>query len=189
MTDTLRLELSGGKHHAIIDADQFEAEHAVEFRDGKVWTGRVCDRKWKALVKPHTTYAVCIWHIGKVQKELRLHRLLMDAKTGRIIDHKDGDGLNNRCSNLRDTDAKGNARNRKLPTHKRFIGVTTHKVSGKYEAYIRVDGKKIHLGLHADEEVAARIRDQAAIEHHGEFATLNFPLPTLSQPKEPQWKS
>jgi hypothetical protein len=55
-----------------------------------------------------------------------------------------------------------------------FKGVWWNKKAEKWKGQIQVDGKKIHLGLFSDPTVAARAYDEAATEHFGEFAHLNF---------------
>jgi hypothetical protein len=54
-------------------------------------------------------------------------------------------------------------------------GVSFHKHRRKYYARVRVHGRTIRLGYFDDPVEAAKARDAAALEHHGPFATLNFP--------------
>ena len=56
-----------------------------------------------------------------------------------------------------------------------FRGVSFHKHRRKYYARLRVKGRTIRLGYFEDPVEAAKARDAAALEHHGPFATLNFP--------------
>lgn len=56
-----------------------------------------------------------------------------------------------------------------------YKGVGWSRASGKWRAYIQVDGRQVHLGLHLDPLDAARVYDAAALEHFGEYARLNFP--------------
>jgi hypothetical protein len=166
---------------ALIDADEFDREHTVEFPNGLVWRGRICEQSWAAKVKPHTTYAKA--SLGS-SLELRLHRVVMDAKVGELIDHQDGNGLNNTRENLRRATHQGNSANSRSQrgSVSRFKGVGYHKQARKWEAFIRHEGKKQHLGLHDDEESAARAYDEMAIRLFGEFAKPNFPaLPSPSE--------
>ena len=160
---------------ALIDAADYEAEHVVEFGNGITWHGRIGERPWCASVKKHTTYAKSSI-FGSL--ELRLHRAVMDAKLGELIDHIDGNGLNNRRNNLRRATSQGNSANskRQIGSASRFKGVGFHKQTGKWEACIRCNGKKQHLGLFANEIDAARKYDEAAVRLFGEFAKLNFPI-------------
>lgn len=173
-TDAVReIQLTKG-YVALVDDAEFSREHIVEFPRGLIWRGCICDRLWIAKVKPCTVYATSMLS-GSF--ELRLHRVVMDAKYGELIDHVDGNGLNNRRDNLRRATNQGNNANRKSQrgSGSRFKGVWFHKVAGKWEAAIQCDGKKQYLGLHVLEEEAARAYDEAALRLFGEFARLNFP--------------
>lgn len=100
-----------------------------------------------------------------VQKSVYLHRVIMGVTDPKIdVDHIDGDGLNNRRSNLRAVTRQKNLRNkhRTYGTSK-FIGVCWFKQTSKWHAQIKVDGKRKHLGYHSDEESAARAYDAAAL--------------------------
>lgn len=118
---------------------------------------------------------------------LALHRFVMNCHTGdgNVVDHKNGNTLDNRRANLRITTGRGNARNRiSSPNIKRggYKGVSWHKATGKWRVTIaagsvKKNGKSgiIHLGLFTDPEKAARAYDMVARKHFGEFAALNFP--------------
>jgi hypothetical protein len=79
--------------------------------------------------------------------------------------------------NLREATRLENGRNlrRKRNNTSGYIGVSWSKVAGKWHAYIKVSRKRIHLGLFTDILEAARAYDDAATEHFGEWAHLNFP--------------
>jgi hypothetical protein len=109
------------------------------------------------------------------QTSERMHRLILPGVD--LIDHRDGDGLNNQRSNLRPATMSGNAQNRRKQRNNTsgFIGVTWHGQRDMWMARIGANDKLIHLGHFADPVEAARVRDAAALELHGEFAVLNFP--------------
>jgi hypothetical protein len=97
----------------------------------------------------------------------------------RELDHRNGDGLDNRRSNLRPATRQENSRNRRLQTNNTsgFKGVHWEASSRKWRAVIRVDHRFYRLGRFRTAEDAARIYDGQARARFGEFATLNFPLP------------
>ena len=88
------------------------------------------------------------------------------------IDHINGDGKDNRISNLRLANGSQNQANqRKKPgLSSRFKGVSWHRNYGKWVA-----SGRLHLGYFDNEEDAARAYDRAISIIHGEFAVLNFP--------------
>jgi hypothetical protein len=167
----MELQLNDG-FATVIDSDDFDKIHEVHFMNGLIWRGSVLQRSWRVSQKPHTNYAICLL-TGSF--ELRLHRVLLDAKADQIVDHIDGNGLNNRRSNLRLVDTKQNARNRNPNAGKTTKGVSYHRNTGKWSAQIRVGGKKIHLGLFITSELAQAAYNAAAQRHFGEFAKLVQP--------------
>lgn len=106
-----------------------------------------------------------------------MHRLILGAPAHLECDHIDGDGLNNRRSNLRLATKAENGRNRKvlcIPKASRFKGVWWEKRRNRWKARITVDSKSIDLGSFRVEEDAAIAYDRAAVRYFGEFARLNF---------------
>lgn len=78
-------------------------------------------------------------------KTILLHRFILNISDPTIIvDHRDRNKLNCQKYNLRQTDHKGNARNRSAIGKTGHIGV--YKVGNKYRARIKVNGRNISLG-------------------------------------------
>lgn len=136
------------------------------------------NRKWKLLrYKNGLQYAHrCLWDKKtKEQGSERMHRTIMKAKKGELIDHINGNGLDNRKSNLRFCTHNQNLFNRGSGGGtSRFKGVRFHKRNKNWNAYVTVNGKSMHVGVFDSEEDAARAYDKAAKKYHGEFAWCNF---------------
>lgn len=117
------------------------------------------------------------WKNGKCQRVF-LHREILGAKRGQIVDHRDGDRLNNTRENIRICSAYQNCCNtRRKHGMSRFKGVSWNKDRGAWAAQIGRAKKNYHLGYFKDEEDAAVQYDIAAILFHGQDALLNFPKP------------
>lgn len=107
-----------------------------------------------------------------------MHRFLMNAKHGQMVDHKNRNPLDNRRSNLRFCTHSQNQQNRHCNRgNSLFKGVW--REGNKWRAYIGFESKQIWLGSFANEEAAARAHDRAARIYHGEFAYQNFPINQL----------
>lgn len=110
-------------------------------------------------------------------KYVSLHRLLMQPSQREEVDHINGNTLDNRRSNLRVCTPSQNRQNqrRRDDTISGFKGVALCRVTGRWKAQIKVDGRSFHLGMFKQARDAARAYDEAARERFGEFARLNFP--------------
>lgn len=102
-----------------------------------------------------------------------LHRLLCPGSIE--VDHRNGDGLDNRKSNLRPATHQQNICNQRpqIGRSSKYKGVSWWKLRKTWAAYIKLDGKKRHLGYFNNEQDAARAYNVAASEAWGEFACLN----------------
>lgn len=107
-------------------------------------------------------------------KNVYLHRLILNAPSDLLADHRNHDTLDCRRFNLRlATTVQNTANCNRKRSHSGFRGVTLRKT--RFQAKIMRSGKFYHLGYFATGEEAAVAYDKAAIEHFGEFAVLNFP--------------
>lgn len=140
---------------------------------------------WHAARNQGGMAYVCRWICGNgTARRARLHRDLMGAKDGEIVDHINGDTLDNRRGNLRITDAAGNSRNagrRRKNTTSVYKGVIpSQRPSMPWRSNIISGGKRYCLGNFPTQEAAARAYDAKALELHGEFARTNVHLGLLS---------
>lgn len=137
----------------------------------------VLNRKWKARRGINTWYAqATIYLKGGKYTTIQMHRVILGAGPGGVVDHKDGNGLNNTRENIRICTKQQNNRKRFLrkDSSTGFKGVTRHW--NKWRAKILVNSKQRHIGLFDTPELAAAAYDVAAIEEFGrEWAILNFP--------------
>lgn len=146
---------------AIVDDEDFE---------------KVSKHKWYALArKGGGFYAARGVRPKDAPRGLELlHNFILGVKG---VDHKDGEGLDNRRENIRPATKQQNAaafRRKGSSGSSRYRGVSWHCVSKKWIARIRVCARLLHLGYHNSEVEAGRAYDVAAKKHFGEFATLNF---------------
>ena len=121
-----------------------------------------------------------------------LHRFIMGPppKPELRTDHVNGNGLDNRRSNLRWATPAQNMRNsRKVKSQSsKFKGVHWAKNRQGWEARIRADGHVRYLGVFDTEENAAAAYDEAAKDLHREFACLNNPGPGANPTRRPEKK-
>ena len=89
-----------------------------------------------------------------------------------FIDHINGVRNDNRICNLRCATRSQNGMNRGIPINNTsgYKGVTWSKKSGKWNAYIRKDGKRMHLGYFDNIEDAAISARRARAIMHREYA-------------------
>jgi hypothetical protein len=156
----VRIPLSRGAH-ALVDLADYPL---------------VAGRKWHLHTKGYAGHSFRL--PGGRSLFVSMHQVLVAAGPGQLVDHRNGNGLDNRRANLRLTDRVGNARNiTRSKNQKRggFKGVTWNKRARKWEAGINVAKKRRYLGVFKDPADAARAYDAAALQHFGEFASLNFP--------------
>lgn len=124
-------------------------------------------------------YATVLLYKNGKRYARSVHRLLaitfLNCKKGNVVDHIDGNQNNNNIDNLRVCTRQQNIQN----MHSRrgaskYKGVHWHKRDMVWMARIGVNGKRVWLGQSKDEVVAAKLYDEAARKHFGEFANVNF---------------
>jgi hypothetical protein len=139
---------------------------------------RLCNFKWHVNGTNGKFYAVRQIKVdNKHTKRMYLHREIMNAPKGFVVDHKDGNSFDNRRVNLRLATRSQNSCNKRkrANTSSQFIGIYWDKAKRKWVARIKYQGKSRMIGNFVDEIEAAKAYDEAAKKYHREFARLNFP--------------
>lgn len=131
---------------------------------------------WKVAKRLHTFYAISdIRKKGHARKVILLHRLIMKAPKGTLIDHINGNGLDNRKSNLRYANKSKNAMNmsKHTPHSSPYKGVSYDKDRKKFRCNIGINGKQYFVGRFDNELEAAKAYNKKALTIYGEYARLN----------------
>lgn len=153
--DIRYIALTRGKF-AIVDAADFE---------------ELSQYKWHAMEVKGKFYARRSVAGGGA---VLMHRQIMQPGPGMLVDHINGNGVDNRRSNMRECTPQQNGCNgRPREGSSQFKGVSRH--GDKWAAQIMYCGEAFRLGLFDDEVAAAKARDAKAFALQGEFAYLNFP--------------
>lgn len=152
--DVRYISLTRG-YFAMVDAADYE------------WLSR---HKWLAMVSDNTVYA-----FRKVNgKVILMHREIMKPPRGRVVDHMNRNGTDNRRANLRNCLNRENVCNaRPRGGTSQYRGVCRH--GAKWHASIGHLSIRVYIGLFTEEIEAARAHDRMAIMLHGQYAYLNLP--------------
>lgn len=106
-------------------------------------------------------------------RSVPMHRELLKAQKGKVVDHINHNGLDNRRENLRVCTYSQNLMNmRKTRGSSKYKGVSFHKRAKKWMAYIKKGDRK-HIGYFDDEISAAKAYNEEARRIFGRFALLN----------------
>lgn len=121
------------------------------------------------------TYYI-VYYDKEYKNVKKLHRFLMNCPKGKVVDHINGNGLDNRKENLRICTHRENLYNHKPHKNSKNLhkGVVFYKNKRKpYYSFIHVNGKTRYLGCYINAEEAALAYNQAAIKYFGNYAKLN----------------
>lgn len=131
--------------------------------------------KWYAHWNAHSnTYYVNSRINGKY---VAMHRFILVAQHGQLVDHIDHNGLHNERQNIRlcsISENCGNARKRTDGLTSRYKGVSWNNQERKWHVAIKIKGITRYLGCFTNEGDAARTYDRAAREQWKDFALTNM---------------
>lgn len=127
--------------------------------------------KWCVSKDRNVWYALRNDVLNGKRITVRMHRQILGLEhgDGKVADHINGNGLDNRLSNLRVVSHTENNRNHNGFSHNTsgYNGVSWNKNHQRWEAYIQINSKRIHLGEYKKKEDAVMARRQ------GEFVYWN----------------
>ncbi len=115
-------------------------------------------------------YAYHIFWKAKKPVKVYMHRLVFPVGSG-VVDHINGDGLDNRRVNLRQATRAQNVINtNKISAKSGYRGVYWHAGKSKWGVRIGYGGKELSFGYYSDKHVAANVRLLKERELYGDFA-------------------
>ncbi len=146
----------GDGRFALVDAADYE---------------RIGKHKWCVSNKQGVGY---VMRRTKAGRTAYMHREVVGAPKGKVVDHVNHNTMNNRRCNVRTcTDRQNQANKGPLGGASGYVGV--YRRDGRYEAGITWRGHHYYLGRFDDPVEAAKVRDRKARELLGPYAYLNFP--------------
>ena len=153
-----RIKLTKGKF-ALVDDEDFEYLNQ--------W-------KWTCVGRGYAQRKYSIKG-GRKGINMYMHRDIVSIPKDKFIDHINGNGLDNRKSNLRICTLSQNNANRKKSINgtSMYKGVSWYSPYGKWCARICKNDLDIFIEYFKSEKEAALAYNEAAIKYHGEFANLN----------------
>ncbi|AGO47322.1 HNH homing endonuclease [Cellulophaga phage phi19:1] len=143
------------KYYQVSDLGNVRSkDRVVNFDDGRIRTFKGVLRK--PTLNKKRGYMYITFNISQKRKTMSVHRIVAESflgiREGLVVDHIDGDRLNNKLDNLQWITSRMNVC--KSKTSKGLTGVSWHKLNNKFISNITISGKKIHLG-YFDSEVEA----------------------------------
>lgn len=136
----------------------------------------ILSHSWCVVRPKRKIYAAMGCRRDDGRKTLKfMHRLLLNPPQNLQIDHINGNGLDNRRSNLRTCNNQQNNLNKGIYVTNKigYKGVSFQKEKRKWRARIRVDSHEVFLGYFSDPKKAAIAYNDAAVKYFKDFAWTN----------------
>jgi len=174
-----KIDLKGSSKFALVDDDKYRELALLD---------------WDPIESEgsETGYAGCTFDSpGGGKTIILMHRMILGLgpDDDRVVEHLDGNDLNNQKSNLRIVTRSQNQAGKRLSQNSQsgYKGVSPHNVSGTWQANICRDGKQVALGFFVNKEEAALAYSLASKLLHGKFGRSNvipedkYPSPERSE--------
>jgi hypothetical protein len=137
--------------------------------------------KWHCMGDGWNVYAVRCpqrkeYTTRNTRKSIRMHRVILGYTGKLVVDHINGDSLDNRKKNLRICSHRDNIINSGMRKNNTsgFKGVTWREKNHRWVVTIQTGERQIEIGTFVDKIEAAIAYNDAAKKYHGEFARLNI---------------
>lgn len=159
-----------------IPQEEYEIIKIHHKKTGKIYEAKVdngspaLNKKWfMSGVYPAT-------YLKDEKRTIKMHRFVMDAPDGKVVDHINMDVFDNRKSNLRLCSIAENTRNRKVRKDSKsgYKGIYYRNDHKSYIAYLVINRKRIVLGERNTLEKAIDVYNNGVKKYHKDFARLNY---------------
>lgn len=132
--------------------------------------------KWQAHKCKNLFYATRSVQVQNIAKEIRMHRVILQAPDGVLVDHEDSNGLNNQRYNLRCCTNSQNCCNRKRALSAcGYKGVTrASHCDNRWAAKIKIHRKNYHIGQFATDEHTMTHEDAIELYHEATKLTAEI---------------
>lgn len=168
-----RIRLKKGKY-ALVDDEDYE-----KLKDHKWYLSKKNENLLYATTKILINYT--IFHgvkYGGKSISTSMHRVILNPPKDKVVDHINGNGLDNRKVNIRICTQAENIANSRLSRRNTsgYKGVAYYKKLGKWAARIgdfRKKNGRYHIGMFDDPKKAALAYNVEAKKRYGEFAFQN----------------
>jgi len=159
-----KIPLTQGKY-TVVDVEDYE---------------QLARYKWYALRVERLCYAVRQYRSKQNRsryESVKMHQVIMGSAEGKVIDHINHNGLDNRRANLRFVTMQQNSWNKRKNRgnySSRYKGVAWSKSRKKWRTRITCNNRVKFIGHFDDEKAAAMAYDAKAKELFGDYASLNL---------------
>lgn len=146
---------------------------------------------WQLQKRSNTnSYAIRTRRYGGHKHTIHMHAVVLNAPQGKIIDHINGNGLDNRKCNLRFATSQTNAFNKckpNVPCTSKYKGVLRRHGRGKWIARIKYNDRHLELGKYDTEEKAASVYNFASRIMFGVYRRENVSPKLQELSREEKW--